>query len=237
MSSGQSRESSSGIRLVAAISGLLLTVAFLEGSFTPDGPKVGSATANQVRDFAADNTTALRLAALTGVCVLVLIVVFTAAIAQLVRLSAPASMLPSLIVAGGALVGVYVWLDAASQSMTVVLPELIDTDLAKMDDASVLGWYGLTSYTHYLGDLVMAPIALTVGAASIAVLRTRVLPRWQGWFGVLVTACGAIGLVGIATGTLLWAFWFGGLLGWVLWVPIVSVTLGLQWRHARRKAG
>ncbi len=220
--------------LVAAISGLLL----LATSFVqpPDGPTVGSATAAQVRAFATDNDTALRAAATAGIIAFVLVVVFTAALARIVRARLPGSILASLVAAGGILVGMMLWLNTAATSMTVLLPDLIDTELARVDDTTVLSWYGLTGFTHFLGDLVMAPIALTMSAFSIAALAGGLLPRWLAWLGLAFAASGVVGTVGITTGSgVLYAFWFGGLFGWALWILLVSITEGLRWRRTRRR--
>jgi hypothetical protein len=83
----------------------------------------------------------------------------------------------------------------------------------------------------------MGPIALTVGAFSIAAIRARLTPRWLGWAGVVVAGSAAVGTAGIVTGwDLLYPFWFGGIFGWTLWVLAVGIALGRQARRARRAA-
>lgn len=225
--------SDGGALLTAAVSGLLLVGTFFAQS--PDGPKVGSATAGQIRAFVADNETAILVGATGGVASFVLVLLFTAALAQLVRSALPGSIMPGLVTTGGILIGVMLWLDAAAKSLTLLLPDLIDTKLGKVDDATVVSWYGLTGFTHFLGDLAMAPIVLTITAFSIAALEGLLLPRWLAWLGLVIGASGALGTLGITTasGPLYW-FWFGGLLGWALWILLVSVTLGLRWVRARR---
>jgi hypothetical protein len=222
-----------GVLLTGAVSGLLLfATSFVQ---MPEGPKVESATAEQIRAFAADHETAIHAGATSGTAAFILLVLFTAALAALVRSARPNSIVPGLVAAGGILVGVMLWLDTAANAMTLLLPDLIDTKLAEVDDATVVSWYGLTGFTHFLGDLAMAPIVLTITAFSIAALQSALLPRWLAWLGIAVGAAGALGTLGItlAAGPLYW-FWFGGLFGWALWILLVSVTFALRWCRARR---
>jgi hypothetical protein len=224
-----------GTLLLAAASGLLLlATTFFQ---PPEGPKVGRATAAQIRTFAAEHSTGIRIGATAEVIAFVMVVVFTAALARLIRSRAPGSITAGLVAAGGVLIGVQLWLDTAATSMTLLLPDLIDTKLATTNDTTVLSWYGLTGFTHFLGDLLMAPVVLTMAAFSIAALRERLLPRWLAWLGVAFAASGALGTLGITTSFgLLYSFWFGGLFGWALWILLVSVTFGLRWIRTRPTA-
>ena len=219
--------------LTAAVAGfVLLLTSFVQG---PEGPTVGEATAADIRAFAVDNANGIRAGALSGVIAFIAVVVFTAGLAQIVRSRLPASMLAGLVAAGGILIGAMLWLDAAARSLPVVLPELIDTELAKIDDTTLVAWYGLSGYTHYLGDLVMAPVVLAMGSFGLASLQARIVPRWLTWLALAASAAGVLGVVGIATGVdWLYAFWFGGLIGWALFILLVSGTFVLRWIRARR---
>ena len=227
------RGEAGGALLVAAVAGFaFLVTLFVQ---TPDGPTVGSATAAQVREFAAENGTVIRLAALSGMVAFMSLVVFTAALAQIARARLSMLVLTGLVATGGILIGVLLWLDTAAVSMTVVLPELIDTKLERVDDVTVLAWYGLTGYTHYIADYEMAPIVLILFAFSIAALQGGLLPRWLAWLGLVFACSGTLGIVGIATAVgVLYGFWFGGLFGFILWILLVSVTLALRWWRLHR---
>jgi hypothetical protein len=126
-------------------------------------------------------------------------------------------------------------LAAVADAVPVVLPDLIGAQLSTVDDDVLRGWYGITGFTHLLGDFQMALIALLVGTFSVAVLRTAVVPRWIGWLGAAITVAAALGTVGVTTNTKpLYGFWMGGIFGWVLWCLIVGVALGLRARAYRR---
>lgn len=221
------------ILLTSALAGIvyLLTV-FLT---PPDGPAVAVATAPQIRSYLAANAAALRIATAAGVLGLVAFLIFVTSLARLVRNRLPVSMLADVVLTAGILLAGLYLLTVATTSMTLLLPGLIDTDPSAVDDAVLRGWYGLTGFTHFLGDLQMAPLALLLTGFSIAALRGRLLPRWLGVTGLALAGCAVLGLVGIATAwSPLYPLWFIALFGWVLWTLLTSITFGLRWRRLRQ---
>ena len=219
--------------LTAAVSGLvLLATGFFQ---PPSGPTVGSATAAQIRTFVAAHSAGLKVGATAGMVAVIAVLVFTAALAQLARARVPDSMFPRLTEIAGIFISFVLFLDAAAIASPLLLPDLVNTELAKVDDATVVSWYGLTGFTHFLGDLKMALMALALTSFSLVGLRGRLLPRWLLWLGLAFGACGAFGTIGItaAVSPLYW-FWFAGLFGWALWILLVSITLSLRWRRSGR---
>jgi hypothetical protein len=156
--------------LAAAVSGGF----YFLGAFTPqnEGPAVETASADQIRSFLAAHDTGLRVGAAAAALAIPLILVLTTSLARLIRAQLPGSQLADLVVAGGVLVAVWHWLVMAGTSMTLV-QRLDGYNLARVDDATLRGWYGISNFTHIFADLGMAGIATVVGATSIAILRTR----------------------------------------------------------------
>ena len=234
-SSDPSSPSDRGALLAATISGLLYVV----GAFVPqvDGPPVETASADQIRAFLAAHDSELRILATTSAIAIPLVLVFTVSIARLIRTRTPSSALADLVVGGGVLVALWHWLVVAGTSMTLV-QTLDGTDLATVNDATLRGWYGLSNFTHFFADLGMAGIATVIAATSIAVLRTGLFARWQGWLGLVIAAGGALGTAGITSAwSPLSQVWFIGIFGWWLWVLIVAAGCGLRlWRNAVRNA-
>ncbi|WP_328472247.1 hypothetical protein OHA21_09365 [Actinoplanes sp. NBC_00393] len=219
-----------GAALTAAVAGPLILVL----SFTqpPDGPDMATASAAQIRTWALSQATALRIGALGGVLSLAVLLTATAALSRVIRDALPRSLLADLFAGAGLLLIGSLFLNSTAWALPAVLPGLIGADLATVDDATLRGWYALTGFTHLLGDFQMIFIAVMVGAFSAAALRARMVPRWVGWLGVVITLSAVLGTVGITTSSdLLYGFWFGGLFGWVLWYPIVGIALGLRSRH------
>jgi hypothetical protein len=222
-----------GALAASAVSGLLLFLLGLVAT-PPDGPAVGTATADQIREFVRENDLALRLAVTAGLLVVAALVVFVGALAARIRAAAPGSPLVAAVSGAGLLVAVVQLLDVAAVGTPRLLPGLIGTSLTEVDDATLRGWYSLAGFTHFLGDLQMAPIAVVLVAFSIAALRLRLLPRWLGWAGAVLGAAAALGAVGITLDcSQLYPLWFVGLFGWWLWGLAIGVTSALRWRRAR----
>jgi hypothetical protein len=226
-------------RTTAAVSGIALFLsAWLQ---TPEGPPLDTATAAQIRDYVTSNDIAIRVGAAGGLSAVLLVIAFTATLAQLIRSRLPGSILAALVAAGGLFVAADFLLTTVSDSMLDLLPGLIGTDLATINDATLHTWYDFGGVTHLLGDLTMAPMMLMVAAFSIAALRTRsrarLIPTWLAWVGVVIAACGAIGTVGVVSAwAALYPFWFAGIFGWVLWILAVALALGIGAYRARRAA-
>lgn len=181
----QTHSSERGLLGAVAASGLLWFVLIWVPQV--DGPSVETATAHQIRSFLADNDTGIRLTATAGALLIPLVLVFAASLARLVRRRGEASALPEIILGAGVLVAVTQWIVVAASWMTLV-QTLDGYDLAKVKDATLVGWYGLSNFAHLFGDLAMAGTATMVAAVSIASLRTRLLPRWISWVGITAAA-------------------------------------------------
>jgi hypothetical protein len=224
-----------GAAITAAVAGpLILVISFAQ---PPEGPDVTTATAEQVRAWAASQATALRIGALGGMLALAALLVITAALTRVLRDALPGSLAAALFAGAGYLLAGSLFLTTTANAMPAVLPDLIGAQLTTVDDYVLRGWYGLTGFTHLLGDFQMAFIALLIGVFSLAALRTRVLPRWIAWLGVAVAVSAALGTAGVTLNSgPLYGFWFGGLFGWVLWYPVVGITLALRTRTNRRAA-
>ncbi len=213
-------------RLPAAVSSVGLFVLALTA--TVDGPVPGTATAEQVREFAWSSDVAIRVAATTGLLAVVALLVFVSSLATMARQGRPGSVLPDLILGAGLCLAVVQLLGTAASTMVGLLPGLLGTDLAATDDATVRGWYDLTGFTHFLGDLQMAPVAVALLAVSAAGL----LPRWIAWAGTVIGVAAALGAVGATTAAEpLYPLWFVGLFGWWLWTLVAGAAFAVRYRR------
>jgi hypothetical protein len=147
-----------GAALTTAIAGpLFLLLAF---AMPADGPPVATATAAQIRAYALEQATALRIGTLAGVASVVVVLVLTAAFAQVVRAALPDSMLADLGAGAGYLLAGALLLTITAAAVPTLLPGLIGTELSGVDDAVLRGWYGINGFLHLLGDLQMGLIAV-----------------------------------------------------------------------------
>jgi hypothetical protein len=224
-----------GALLTAGVSGFVYALSTF-GTF-PDGPPVSTATATQIRDHVTSNGTTIRASAVVGMVAVAAALVFFAALTRQVRDRLAASLLADLVLVSGLLVVAYQWLITTAEAMTSLLPHLVGSELAGVDDAILRGWYGLTGYTHFLGDLAIIPMAMVLASFSLASLRADLLPRWLSWLGLTVAAAGALGSIGILLAVdALYPAWFGGLFGFWFWVLAAAVTFLLRSRRLRDRA-
>jgi hypothetical protein len=225
-----------GSLAAAGIAGLTYFLSS-SGSF-PDGPQMSTATAQEIRDHVTASGGAIQGPAFAGMVGIAAALIFVPALARQVRDRLPNSLLADAVLGAGLLVIIYQWLVVVAESLLRFLPDLLDsTDLAQVSDERVQGWYGLIGFTHYMGDLALVPMMMLVGAFSIAALKGKLLPTWQGWLGLVIAAAGAVGMVSIL-GVIdaLYPLWFAGLIGYVIWVLVISITFLIRMRRDGKSA-
>lgn len=214
---------SRGALLTTGAAGLVYALSTF-GTF-PDGPEISTATAKQVREHVSANSTIIRADALVGMAAVAAALVFFAALTRQVRDRLAGSLHADLVLAAGILVVFYHWLITTAEALTSLLPNLVGSDLRSVDDATLQGWYGLTGFTHFLGDLAILPMALAVGSFCLASRRGQLLPRWLTWAGLAVATAAVLGSVGILLAVdALYPAWFAGLFGYWLWVLAVAIA-------------
>ena len=222
-----------GALATAGFAGLIYWFAAW-GSF-PEGPAQSTATAQQVRDHIATSGSAIQGAAFAGMIGVAAGMVFVAALVRQVRDRLPGSMLADVVLGSGLLLIAYQWLTITAEALVRLVPQLLDSvEVAEVSDQVVLGWYGLSGFTHFMGDLAIVPTVVLIAAFSLAARRGRLLPTWLVWVGLLIVAAGSVGMVGIlAEVSVLYPFWFVGLIGFFLWVLAVSITFLVRLRRSR----
>jgi Domain of unknown function (DUF4386) len=219
---------------IAGASGLVVVAAgFLD---TSDDPPA-RASADVLRRWYEANLGALGLSVTATAVELGALMVFVVALAQLMRAAeAPHRLLTDLAAASGILIGVWLWLIAATTMMPIVAAD-DDRRLATVPDATVLTFDQFRRLAETIGDLSAVPRGLFILAISLLTLQTRFLPRWIAWFGLLIAAASLLCVVGAAW----WITPFGiaamiGLFGFPVWLMLVGATLtirGSRGRHTR----
>lgn len=213
-----------GALAAAGVAGLVYVVA---GWVTfPDGPSMGTASADQIRAHISTSGGAIQGAVATGVLALAAALVFVPALVRQVRDRLPGSLLAEVVLGSGLLVLAFQSLVVTAEGLLRFLPNLLDgVDLAAADDPVVRSWYGLGGFTHFLGDLAMVPMVMLVGAFSLAARRGGLLPRWLAMVGLVIVVTGTLGMVGIVGEVAaLYPCWIGAAIGYFLWILAVSAT-------------
>jgi hypothetical protein len=213
-----------GALAAGGVSGLIYLVA---GWITfPDGPTMGTASADEIRAHISASGGTIQAAAAAGVVALAAALVFVPALVRQVRDRLPGSLLADVVLLSGLLVLAYQSLVMTAEGLLRFLPNLLDgVDLAASNDATVQSWYSLGGFTHFLGDLAMVPMIVLIAAFSLAARRGRLLPRWLVWVGLVIVAAGALGMVGIVGEVAaLYPCWIAAAFGYFLWILAASVT-------------
>ena len=150
----------------------LVSLVVLEGAGNPAGPTRG----DEIAAFYRDDRTAILIASTLHVLGGFLFLWFVAALRP--ALDVVPSWLRTATLVGGTAGGALMLAMTGGQSTGATT----DTELLTPETAIVF-W----RLAH--GIFVAAEIALAVflGALSILALRRLVLPRWLGWFGLVVT--------------------------------------------------
>ncbi len=183
-------------RLGGALAAVLWVVSLvvLEGAGNPAGPSGGE----EIAEFYRDNRTAILIAATLHVLGGFFFLWFVAALRSVLDASGAASWLTTAMLVGGIAGG------ALLLGMTGGHSTGATTDAALLTaDTAIVFW----RLAH--GFFVAAEVALAVflGALSILALRRVVLPRWLGWFGVVVTVLLLIPPIGWAALLFLLPVW------------------------------
>jgi hypothetical protein len=198
--------------LGGALAALLWVVSLfvLEGAGNPAGPSGGG----EIAEFYRDNRTPILIAATLHVLGGFLFLWFVAALRPVLDSGGSPSWLTTAALIGGTAGGAMLLAMTGGQSTGATT----DAELITPDTAIVF-W----RLAH--GFFVAAEIALAVflGALSILALRRLVLPRWLGWFGLVVTVLLLIPPIG----------WAALLFLLPLWLIAASVVL---WRRSAAAA-
>ena len=143
------------------------------------------------------------------------------------------ALLLDLTMISGGLTAVWMLVQAAVDMVPVVAADddgsfdhYPDTTLLAMDFVARLG--------ETIGDVATGPRGLFLLAVSLLALQTRMLPRWLGWFGLVVAAASLLAV--LSTGfpnAVFTTAWFVGLFGFLLWVMTVGITCAVM--GARRR--
>ena len=188
----------------------VVSLFVLEGAGNPSGPTGGE----EIAEFYRDHRTPILIAATLHVLGGFLFLWFVAALRPVLDSGGSPSWLTTATLVGGIAGGALMLAMTGGQSTGATT----DTELLTPDTAIVF-W----RLAH--GFFVAAEIALAVflSALSILALRRLVLPRWLGWFGLVVTILLLIPPIG----------WAALLFLLPLWLIAASVLL---WRRSAAAA-
>lgn len=203
------------------LSGVIGAALFLVGSFLPGLPPAPDASAAEVVSFLVDHRSLILL----GTAITLLSVPFFGVFVGSIR-SAMADRQGS----GATLTtaAVFGWtLLVATVSVGLLTLSAITWRGADRFDASTVQ-FGYDTSTLALYALSAPAAALAVGAASVAIIRTRLLPTWIAVLGFAEVGVNLIELLGLTARTGIDAGGYAAGIGpllWSAWVVVFAVGL------------
>jgi hypothetical protein len=196
----------------AALSGAVFVVLSVVGAFLAGSPPKVSDPDLKIINFVKDNQDALKCGAYIGGLGLVFFLFFLGIVwtrlhraeggpGRLAGTSAMAGVATVAIAAAGFGISAYGYLHPAESAVTFRMSTVI------------------------LGLLSFAALVF-VEAASIVIIRTKFLPVWLGWLGMLSALLWLVAGAAVATeDDTIFVIGFVAFLVWALWILIFSVML------------
>ena len=200
-----------------ALGGILFVILVVVSALLPgDPPKTGDSTAEMAK-FIADKGDQLRVAGYLGAVAIVPFFWFLGSLWRFLRRDEGGA--PRLAVMA-ALGGVFAVTVGAIGGIVLALLPMVRSSLTP----------GLLRILYILSSniafMALFGIATLLVSASLVIIRSRGMPVWLGYFGVLAAVVALIGAgATVSTNDTLFTFGFVGFLLASLWILILSVLM------------
>lgn len=205
----------------AAATGLVFVVLAVVGLFLPGQPPEPGESAETIRAFFLDNREELLSQGFLFSAGLVFFVWFLGALRSALRRSEGGTGRLSTVAYGGGLVV------AAMALMTAVIPTALAYRVAQYADPLFIR--AMFDTTNVAFSMIGFAGAVTIGAASLVVLRHGALPAWTAWVGALAVGLNLAGTTSIFFGSGAMQpggdFGFAPLLSALVWLTVTSIAL------------
>jgi hypothetical protein len=169
------------------MAGLAFVVLAMLGQFLPGMPPGVDSSANEITSYVSDNRATILLAALMWSAAGGLVIWFASAFAEAMREREERTDVHLALLAGAVLVGGAIFIDAGMMAATAYGVDGRDASLTVQ----------MFTGTTVLGTMIGFAAALPLAAAGIGVLRTRLMPNWLGYLGLLAALVSFVGAFGI----------------------------------------
>lgn len=188
------------------------------GSFIAGAPPAIDAQAEEIKQYWVDNRGQLLVGALLQALGLPLFLVFVLALREALARGGDEGEFWGRIATAGAIVTVTLATLGGALGLSIVWMEGFAEQAG--DDAVRAVWNAGT--LPFVG--ASAALFSLVGAAAVAILRTRVLPRWTGWLGAVAAVVSLVSILGFVEPDLAMIGFLGFLL-FALWVVTTSIAM------------
>jgi hypothetical protein len=194
---------------LAAIVFVVLLIASILIGGSP--PKTTDSPAKITKYF-RDNQDSLKVGSyLSGVALIPFLWFLGTLFGRLRRAEGSAGRVSGIALVGGVVTGAIAMVGSAINSYGALHPA--NSAGAFLVASAVLGY-------------VSFAVAVFVGATSVVVLRTKILPSWFGWAGGAITIIWLVGAASVSTDSdAISAVGFISLIVWALWLIALGVML------------
>jgi Domain of unknown function (DUF4386) len=195
------------------LTGILFAVLLIASIIVQGEPKDATHPANEVAQWYKDHKDSAEISAFLGALAAASLIFFGAYLRKVLEAAGPMlAILPLIglviVAVGGAIDGMFVF--AAAERVDDIPATSIQTIQAIFDNDFLPLILGVIVFNWSVG---------------LAVLRSGVLPKWLGWWGIVFGVISLLGPIG-----------FIGALGAALWVIIGSIMLSMRARGPAQPA-
>ena len=204
-----------------ALGGILFVVLVAVSAFLPGSPPKPSDSPTKIVEFVADNGDALRWAAYIGGLAVIPLFWWLGSVWRLMRQGEGGSPRLAVAALGGA-----VFASVMAGLAGILLAVLPIVGLRSIGPEGIRFFYILSSN---LGFATVFGVAVFVGAFSLVIVRSLVLPGLIGALGLLVALVAIVGGAAVATTEdTIFYFAFAAFIAFLVWVLIVSILMLLR---------
>lgn len=201
-----------------ALGGILFAVLVAITAILPGSPPKTSDSATKIAKYITDNGDALRWSAYIGGLAVIALFWWLGSVWRVMRRGEGGSPRLTVTALGGA---VFASVMATIAGIVLAVLPIIGTHT--FDKHTARFFYILSTN---LGIATEFGVAVFVGAFSLLIIRSHVLPSILGWLGLLVALLGIVGGPVVAsTRDAFFYFAFAGFISFLIWTLIVSILM------------
>jgi hypothetical protein len=201
-----------------ALGGILFVVLVAVSAFLPGSPPKPSDSTAKIVKFVADNGGALRWAAFIGALAVVPLFWWLGSVWRVMRRGEGGTPRLAVGALGGAIFA------AVMATLAGILLAVLPIVGVRIIPHQEIRFFFILSSN--IGFATEFGVAVFVGAFSLVIMRSRVLPPMLGWLGALLALITLVGGATVATTRdAIFDVAFVGFLGFLIWVLAVSILM------------
>ena len=202
----------------AALGGAVFSVLIVISGLLPGTPPKTSDSAAKIAKFIGDKSDEIRISTYIGAIATIALFWWLGSVWRLMRRSEGGSPRWTVTALGGAIFAAT--MAAVGGIILGALPLI---------GVKTLGTEGVRIFYIVSTNVAIAPeigAAIFVGAFSIVIIKSRALPVWLGYLGLVIAAVDVVGAAAVSTtNDSAFGVAFGGFLAFALWLLVASILM------------